>query len=340
MARDKSAIQTWTEYLLARSLTSAIGATDVETNLRSASRLGSLLYRLDRRHRERGHAHIRMAFPHWPESRVRRTCEQSLQHLAQLAVEAIQVPREVHENTWPQRIELHENLAPALEVLNAPGPKILVTGHLGNFEVLGYSMAVIGYDIDALARPLDNPLLSRWLYGIREAKGMRIIDKFNATDRMTSVIRRDGFLGFIADQNAGDRGTYIPFFGKLASTYKSIPLLAMRYQCPILCGYAHRVGPGFRYEIGAVDIFGPDDWDSQPDPQYYIAARYNRAFEAMIRRKPEQYFWMHRRWKSRPRYEREGKAMPASLRRKLEGLPWMTQEQIDRLIANEGPAIK
>ncbi|MEM7577692.1 MAG: lysophospholipid acyltransferase family protein [Planctomycetota bacterium] len=340
MARTKSTIQTWGEYLGARALTSAIGAADVENNLRIASRLGSLLHRIDKRHRQRGEAHIRMAFPHWPESRVSETCEGSLQHLVQLAIEAIQVPREINEDNWPQRVVLHENLAPALEVLNAPGPCIVLTGHLGNFEVLGYSMAVIGYDINAIARPLDNPLLSKWLYGIREAKGMTIIDKFNATDKMTAVLRRGGLLGFTADQNAGPRGTFVPFFGKLASTYKSIPLLALRYKCPVLCGYAHRVGPGFRYEIGAVDMFGPDDWTDQPDPQYYIAARFNRAFETMIRRKPEQYFWMHRRWKARPRYEQEGKAMPASMRKKLESLPWMTQDEMDRLIANEGPAAK
>jgi KDO2-lipid IV(A) lauroyltransferase len=335
---QKTFIQMWAEYLGARALTATIGAADVENNLRIAANLGTLLNRLDRRHRERGEAHIRMAFPHWPEDRIAATCEASVQHLVQLAIEAIQVPREIHENTWPQRVELHENLSPALEVLNRPGPKIVLTGHLGNFEVLGYSMAVIGYDINAIARPLDNPLLSDWLYGIREAKGMTIIDKFRATDRMTAVLRRGGLLGFTADQNAGDRGVFVPFFGKLASTYKSIPLLALRYKCPVLCGYAHRVGPGFRYELGAVDIFGPDDWTDQPDPQYYIAARYNRAFETMIRRKPEQYFWMHRRWKSRPRYEREGKEMPGSLRRKIENLPWMDQAAMDRLVSNEGPA--
>lgn len=340
VARTKSAIQTWAEYLGARTLTGAIGAADVESNLRIAARLGSLLNRIDKRHRQRGEAHIRMAFPHWPQSRVHDTCEASLQHLVQLAIEAIQVPREINEQNWPQRVVLHENLSPALQILNRPGPKILLTGHLGNFEVLGYTMAVIGYDIHAIARPLDNPMLSKWLYGIREAKGMTIIDKFQATEQMTGVLRGGGFLGFTADQNAGDRGTFVPFFGKLASTYKSIPLLALRYKCPILCGYAHRVGPGFRYEIGAADIFGPEDWSVQPDPQFYIAARFNRAFETMVRRKPEQYFWMHRRWKSRPRYEREGKEMPATLRTKLEALPWMTQDELDRLIGNEGPATR
>src|SRR5690606_19753661 len=133
---------------------------------------------------------------------------------------------------------------------------------------------LLGYDVDAIARPIDNPLINRWLLGIRERKGMRIITKWDATERMLQVLEAGGALGFIADQNAGDKGLFVPFFGRLASTYKSIGLLAMNRQVPVVCGYAHRIGPGFRYELGVVDVIRPEEWESQRDPLFYITARY------------------------------------------------------------------
>jgi KDO2-lipid IV(A) lauroyltransferase len=70
----------------------------------------------------------------------------------------------------------------------------------------------------------------------------------------------------------------------------------------------------------------------QPDPLFYITARYRRAIEAMVRRAPDQYLWMHRYWKSRPRHERLGREIPASLVTKIEQLPWMTQEDVRRVV--------
>ena len=80
-------------------------------------------------------------------------------------------------------------------------------------------------------------------------------------------------------------------------------------------------------------IITPEDWEGQPDPLFYVTARYNRAIETMIRAAPEQYLWLHRRWKSRPRHEREGRPMPDRLRAKLRALPWMTPSELDRIVA-------
>ena len=124
---------------------------------------------------------------------------------------------------------------------------------------------------------------------------------------------------------------FVPFFGRLASTYKSIGLLAMRYSVPIVAGCAIRLDNRFHYEISYTDIIRPEEWSVQPDPLYYITARYSRAIEMMVRRSPEQYLWIHRRWKSRPKFERDGEPMPARMIQKLEQLPWMTQAELDRL---------
>ncbi len=330
MAAPRNALSLWSQYLGARVAAAALTSFNVDANLTTAGWLGRLLHRLDGRHRGRTAAHLRVAFPDWPADRIEALTVASFEHLMQLVVEVLHTPRLLHRESWPGRITLRD-LGPALEILNAGRPAIMVTGHVGNWEVLGSLLAVLGYPVDAIARPLDNRLINDWLLGIRERRGVRIITKFSATDRMLEVLGAGGTLGFIADQNAGDKGMFVPFFGKLASTYKSIGLLAMDQNVPILCGYAHRVGQGFDYEVGITDIIRPEDWQGRRDPLYYVTARYMRALETMVRRRPQQYLWMHRRWKSRPRHERQGKPMPEALRRHLEELPWMTPEQMREL---------
>lgn len=87
-----------------------------------------------------------------------------------------------------------------------------------------------------------------------------------------------------------------------------------------------------RYRIEIEDRIDPEEWEGQPDPLFYITARYRRAIEQSVRKAPEQYLWMHRIWKSRPLHERCDKPFPSLLRAKLEALPWMTQGELDSII--------
>lgn len=318
-------VKMWTQYLAARSAAAALTCFDVDWNLQTAGLIGSFAHRIDQRRAERSRANIRRSFPEWSEQRVDATAKASMQHLIRFVIETLHTPRLIHESTWPGRLETSQ-LGEAVAALNSDRPVILVTGHMGNFELLGYALATMGYPVDALARPLDNPLVYDWLLGIRERKGMRVITKWDATDQMTSVLQRGGALAFIADQNAGEKHMFVPFMGRLASAYKSIALLAQRYDATVVCGYAMRKGDRFDYEIGTTDVIHPEDWADVRDPLYYITARYARALELAVRRCPEQYWWMHRRWKSRPKHERLGKPMPRVLRRNLEELPWMTDD--------------
>lgn len=327
----------WTQYLAARAAAAAITCFDAEPNLHTAGFLGSIAHRFNKKHANRARANISRCFPDWSEERVEATAHASMQHLLRFVVETLHTPRLIHENNWPQRIQTGR-LGEAIGVLNSGRPVILVTGHVGNFELLGYALATLGYPIDAIARPLDNRLIYDWLLGIRERKGMRIITKWDATDRMVEVLTGGGALAVIADQNAGPKGMFVPFMGRLASAYKSIALLAHRYDAAVVCGYALRRGERFQYEVGTTDVIYPEDWADQRDPVYYITARYTRALELAVRMQPDQYWWMHRRWKSRPRHEIAGKAMPRALRRNLEGLSWMTDELFAELEKPVDPA--
>ena len=216
----------------------------------------------------------------------------------------------------------------------------MITGHCGNWEVLGYALAVLGFSMHALYRPLDNKALDRWVRGQRERAGLMLLDKFGAIHKLPGLMERKSTVAFVADQNAGDRGLFVPYFGRLASTYKSIGLLAMRYDAPLVVGMGLRVpGPeggyrsgGIRHHVYVADVIEPRDWKDQPDPLFYLTARYRWALQKMVRTAPEQYLWMHRIWKSRPRHERDGKPVPRALAEKIRSLPWLSADEAEAII--------
>jgi KDO2-lipid IV(A) lauroyltransferase len=330
--KKRSAIRNWSEYLALRGVSAFVHCFDVEQNLRTAAAIGSTFYRLNPRRRARAERNIALSFPDWPPERVRDVAERSFQHMFQLfMVDALATPRLLNMSSWPQYVRLGD-IEPVLERLTRGEPLIFVTGHCGNWELLGFALSMIGFPMAALARPLDNPLINRWLLSIREARGLEVITKWGATPVIQQRLRSGGRIGFIADQNAGDQGLFVPFFGRLASSYKSMGLLAMHEEVPIVAGMAHRLDGRMCYEISATDILTPDEWREQDDPLFYITARINRAMEQMVRAAPEQYLWLHRRWKSRPKHEREGKPFPRRLREKLQALPWMTPGELDRIV--------
>jgi KDO2-lipid IV(A) lauroyltransferase len=332
MARPSSVLVEWLQYLGVRAATSLMHCFDVESNLRTAGVLGAAFYRISRRHRERAIRSISLGFPEWSPARVVEVAERSMRNMFQLlVVDSVIMPRLLSEAAWPGHVRFGD-LRRVVERMIRRQPIVFVTGHCGNWELLGYSMAVMGFPMHALARPLDNRFLNRWLLGVREAKGMKIITKWGSTPMLQDTIKHGGRLGFIADQNAGDQGLFVPFFGRLASSWKSVGLMAMRYKVPVAVGAALRTKGRFHYDIDCWDYIDPSDWAGEEDPLFYITARINRAIETIIRAAPEQYLWVHRRWKSRPRHERLGQPMPARLIAKLRALPWMTDSELDLVV--------
>jgi len=176
-------------------------------------------------------------------------------------------------------------------------------GHFGNWEVGNFAFGAFGFPVNAVARDLDNPYLHEWFLKIRRKSGGKLISKRGGGGEMTEVLECRGLLGLLCDQDAGDKGLFVPFFGRNASTFKSIALLAMEYRALVIVGYSLRLPDDFhnahwvRYEIGCEEIIDPDDADGVDE----ITRRFTTALERAIRRAPEQYFWIHRRWKSKPR---------------------------------------
>ncbi|HRX87200.1 MAG TPA: lysophospholipid acyltransferase family protein, partial [Phycisphaerae bacterium] len=298
----------WMVYALARMLIGVLRVFPVNWNLRTARVFARAWWYVLPRHRRRACAHIRMACgPDLSDREVERMALRSLEALAMLAIDFIFLPLLVNERTWGRYIRLH-NLRDALRSMLDGKGALLLTPHFGNWELAGYLLALFGFDVAAIMRPLDNVYLNRYVVDVRRRTGLELIDKKGAMENAEDILARGGALGFIADQNAGSKGLFVDFFGIKASTYKSIGLLAMTRDVPIIVGYALRLDNRFRFEVGVERVIHPAEWQNRDDPLRWVTQEFTNAMEASIRRAPEQYLWIHRRWKSRPKGE---KPLPA-----------------------------
>lgn len=299
------------QYVAFRLLGTIIGCFPIEANLVTARLLGDFWWAISRKHRERALENLRHALgDRYTEAALRRIGRRSMEHFAQVyLVELNMTPRLVNEWSWSRYVELC-NLGEALRELLLGRGVIMVTPHFGNFELLGYTIARLGLPIAAVMRPLDNPFLNDYLLRSRQAGRLELLIKKGAAATADDVLAAGGTLCFIADQDAGRKAVFVDFFGRKAATYRSIGLLALRHGVPIVVGYAARTRRGFHYAMNVERIIRPEEWAPQADALFWVTQEYSWAMERSIRRHPEQYLWMHRRWKTRPKDERESAAGP------------------------------
>lgn len=303
MAKEKNDFLDYSLYVALRIVSMMMHCWPVTFSLKAAEFTGSLMYRFDKRHRERAMANLRRSFPDYTEKQLEACARESMQSLLMLGVEVLFTTRLVRIDTFTRYVRLGDFQQTINLLLQRHRGLIMLTGHYGNWEILGYVLAVLGFPTVSVARPLDNVYINRWLLGVREKMGQKIVAKKGATEDITAALDAHGTVGFIADQNAGPKGLFVDFFGRKASTYKSIGLLAMQYNVPVIIGYARRITHQFQFEIGQTDIIYPEDWQSQDNPLHYITQRYTAAIEKFVSEVPGQYLWVHRRWKTRPKGE-------------------------------------
>lgn len=293
----------WLLYVAVRVLVVFLYLFDVETNLRFACFLGRLLWKHYHRGRQRALDNLRASFPDQSEDWIWQTGRRSFEQIVMLTIDVLFTPRLVRKYNW-REYSRYKNAEHAKWLMQERKGLLMVTGHYSNFEITGYLMGLFGFDLYSIARPLDNKYLNRFLYGVRERRGQKIIDKKGAAELMPQIVARGSTLGFIADQDAGRKGVFVDFFGRKASTYKSIGLVALTYNLPIVVGYSRRVGNRFFFEMGVNRIIFPHEWADKDDPLKWITSEYTKAIEAFVREDPTQYWWLHRRWKTRPKEER------------------------------------
>ena len=281
----------------------ALQCFPMKANLRTARFAGDMLYWLDRKHRERAMENLRASFPRASESALRRIARRSCEHLIMVGAEVLCLPRLMRFNRFLQYVDISRCMD-EFQYLVTGKPCILVTGHFGNWEMVGYAMAAMGFPPTSVARPLDNPYLNDYILRLRERTGQKILFKEGMTEEALARLREGRPLGFIADQDAGRRGFFVDFFGRKASAYKSIAYLAMEENVPIFVGGAYRDGNRFQYHIVVIDRIDPSEYPKGIDGAIAITQRYTAGIERLVMMAPGQYLWVHRRWKTRPPEER------------------------------------
>jgi len=310
MARDKSR-RIWLDYLIyltIRLIVACAQTMTIEQSYALARALGWLGFRVDKRHRQVGLENLKHAFGDLYNQEQRNDILRKVyDHFFMVIMEIVHTPRKVHLTNWRDWLTV-ENYVPSMDKrITADRPMILLTGHYGNWELAGYIFGLFGFPTVSVARILDNPFLERYVRKFREKTGQLLVPKRGGFDHEIEVLKNNGILSFLADQDAGQRGVFVEFFGRPASTHKVIALLAIEHQAPVVVGVARRIGPGFRYEFRCEDVIDPADLTGTPDDVRILTQRYTSALERLIRQDPTQYLWLHRRWKSQPKVK-----LPAS----------------------------
>ncbi|MGH7368733.1 MAG: lysophospholipid acyltransferase family protein [Candidatus Rokuibacteriota bacterium] len=226
---------------------------------------------------------------------IRRLGRRSFQHAGMNLVEACRYflrPTDVMLSRI--RVEGREHLQTAA----AHGRGVLIlTAHYGNWELLAAAHGLIGLPLSFVTRPLDHPLLDDLADRFRRRSGAELITKRQAVREALGALRRQRMVGILLDQNATRaEGVFVPFFGSPASTSKGLALLALRTGAPVVPVFLRREPAGRHcMEVGAPLPPPPDGLVTT------YTTTFNRVIEATIRRAPEQWLWMHDRWRTRPR---------------------------------------
>jgi Kdo2-lipid IVA lauroyltransferase/acyltransferase len=297
------------EYFVFQALVCVADCLSPRATARMAERLATIIhYCLPRQWTRYAVAreNLRTAFgDRYSEAEIETLVYRMWVHLFRTAAEIVQSVRKLHLHSYRRSIQFAD-FTRTNEAICSGRRVIMLGGHFGNWEVGTSLFGMWGFPMGIVAREMDNPYLHAWFCRYRELTGHRLMMKQGGYDDMLSLLQKGGNLGMLCDQDAGPRGLFVDFFGRPASTFKSIALLALEYDALIMVGYSIRLdddfqqSPWFRFEVGCEAVIDPRGIASL-DPVGEITQQFTAALERAIRRAPEQYFWVHRRWKSEPR---------------------------------------
>jgi KDO2-lipid IV(A) lauroyltransferase len=302
MTRQRSRIFDYAVYLAIRSLICLFQCLSNSLARSLVNGVALLAYFLDRKHWLLARANLGNAFPgRYSASELDALVLAMYRHFLTLLVEISQLHRRLRRHNAKFYLDMGPDEATICDMLRSDRPLLMVSGHFGNWELAGCGFGALGFKTYALARPLDNPYLEVFLRRFREHRGQRILDKNGDLTLLKDTLARGGKIAVLADQRAGPRGLQVSFFGRTASTHKGVAVLSLQYRAPILVLGCRKFAEPMRYQLFVEDIIYPEDYaGSRSDAVRRITQRHTAALERIIKTAPEQYFWLHNRWKHQP----------------------------------------
>ena len=237
------------------------------------------------------------AFPEWSTKERRATTRAMFHHLGRIVFEMLWLPRldAAMRDKTTEAVGLEQ-----FRALMARGRgAIAITAHHGNWEWAAHCVASYGVDLTALQRERNEADINRFITRLRAAHGIRTIDRGStaAAREMIQSLRRGGLLAFLIDQNIRAESAKVPFFGRPALTPLGPAKLAIRTETPVICIFTERRGSKY-----ILTFHEPIEVTRDDDP-IALTAKITAAIEAQIRRAPEQWVWLHDRWRERPKWD-------------------------------------
>lgn len=255
--------------------------------------LGRLGWQLARRDRRRTREHLAHAYPELAASERERIAHASFLHHGTTLAEALHLSRKGCDEVLAHlRFEGWEHI----EALQREGrPILILTGHCGNWELLAAGLSCRGLPLSVVARSLDDRGLQALLAGLRARFGTETIERGSprAARQLLQVFRQGRALGMLIDQDTRVDGVWVPFFGRAAYTPVGAAKIALRQGAAVVPVFVERLEDGSHRARVEAPLPLPDD------PQAATAAM-TQTIEAQVRRRPEQWVWMHRRWRRQP----------------------------------------
>jgi KDO2-lipid IV(A) lauroyltransferase len=273
----------------------------VRAGVRLAALVGAGAYHLLRKERRRALAHLEIAFGgELSEPARRRIARRSFAHLGMNLVEFANFPR------LRERLDTYVELQDRAVIdrcLDRGRGLIWVTGHLGNWEILAsYFACYQHFKVNAVSRKAYDRRMQALLVQLREENGVRSIERGDrqATRALIRAFRQNEVLAMLIDQDTKVQGVFVDFFGRPAFTPVAAAALAYKMDAPVLVGFIERLGDG-RHRITVSEPIALPRTGNPEEDIRLATAEFTRRIEAQIRRVPEQWVWMHRRWRTRPR---------------------------------------
>lgn len=296
--------RTCVEYAAAWTILKSVSLAPRSFALKAGQAVGAIAYAVLPHLRRHAEINLRLAFPELDERERGRIKRGAFRNLGRLLGEISQFPRLTPENI--KSVVVYEGLENYLNAVAEGRGVILLTGHIGAWELSVYAHSVYGHPMSFLARRVDNPLVERLAESYRSRYGNRSIDKKGSVREILKTLKSGGVVGILADLNASrEEGVFVDFFGVRACATAGVATLALRTGAAVVPGYLiwdeseriHRLH--FEPPIETINT------GNQKEDVIANTARYTKVLESIIRRHPDQWLWIHRRWRTRPEGEPE-----------------------------------
>ena len=263
---------------------------DVAVTERRGEMFGELLYRILKSRRQRAISNLAMAFPDWSQEQCQRTARKMFRHFGLITADFLRTPlRSNEELLGSTEIEGFEHFQTA----ESAGKGIIAcTAHLGNWERFGHWLEATGRHISVVARDANQGVIQDRVSKIRDLTGITVLSRGDSARPILVRLKRKEIIGILADQNAEE--AFVPFFGKPCGTVLGPAVLHQRTGAVLLPSYCVRLGVG-KYRVICREPIDLENLINEPDE---IMRLLNLSLESVIREYPEQWLWMHDRWKS------------------------------------------